>query len=470
MRHLYAWALAVAVMAAPSVHADDDAPKACPQQHCDGWILSPCFMGDGAPLSSPVTSYEAQDAKLSMVLEQLRDLMNLPMVVDEEAIQERGIDLEQPVTVEAQNVPLSVILAQVLYPCGLSWEVKDDEVHILPQPHEEQPALHIGKQPIQYNPERLVAAARSWEALAATPGLSKAERTRLLTQACEAYNHALVQCPECEAAQQGLLALIAQLKDDECETPACDMPCDYGCEDCCEQPATDGKQEPTCYPEEDKCSADATEQNPGCAKAACCCGGKCGGSCPFEPFCSCCRGCVGCCIGSMIGCAVDHPLLGAWIGRCVSSVTPIEQAPPARTRSVEACPMAAPPMAWMPPPMPMAPPPPPPGVCFMPAPTPCPVLPPEGNTAWTLSQSTDGMHIAGPGVDGRCDSVSFGPDGCVMLNGHVRVRCHKDGNHTEIHADRLWVRLVDMSVQINPQEPPPNPYIDPAAWWGAPSR
>ena len=61
-------------------------------------------------------------------------------------------------------------------------------------------------------------------------------------------------------------------------------------------------------------------------------------------------------------------------------------------------------------------------------------------------------------MEGKCDNVSFGPDGCVSLEGHVHLRYQKDGHKAEVKADQVWVRLADMSIQINAQGPMPCVY------------
>ena len=40
-------------------------------------------------------------------------------------------------------------------------------------------------------------------------------------------------------------------------------------------------------------------------------------------------------------------------------------------------------------------------------------------------------------------------DGCVVLEGHVHLKCHTDGHHAEVAADHVCVRLADMAIQVS---------------------
>jgi hypothetical protein len=494
MRQWQWWTLAGALtVLVPAVRAGEDAPQTCPAAHCGGWILSPCFLGDGTPLSAPIASFEVHDTPLRQVLNLLVQKSEVPLIVDVEAIQARGIDLDQPVTITVQNVPLNMLLAQLLVPCGLSWEFKDDAVHVVPQSEEANgpaPAPRIGRKTIKPSTEALLSAGRLLEQVAQETKQDK-DRERLRKQARKCYERALQQDPNCQEAFEGLLRFLpspstseegcgartkgsAPRVSDRCRTFGT-FTFGTDSEDSA-PPACQAKQEPACYPDVAKRSEDSVPEECACEGIICAGGSLVKMPSPLEQCCSsCCSGCVGCCIGSMLGCVVDHPLLGAWLGRCVSALTPRMfpassdyGPPPMPAPPAQPCPMCPSPIGYAPPPMP---PPmlPPPCMAAIPAPPACaPPMPPmDADPAWTLSKGPHGLCFSGPGVEGRCDTVSFGPDGCILLQGHVHLKCHKDGHHAEVTADRAWVRLADMSVQIMPQGAlPMPPYPAPCYWPG----
>lgn len=69
---------------------------------------------------------------------------------------------------------------------------------------------------------------------------------------------------------------------------------------------------------------------------------------------------------------------------------------------------------------------------------------------WTFKHGTDGIVVSGPCVEGVCDSVCCkGPDGWVVLQGHVRLKCVKHGQKTEVSADCVSVNLADGHIQLN---------------------
>lgn len=88
-----------------------------------------------------------------------------------------------------------------------------------------------------------------------------------------------------------------------------------------------------------------------------------------------------------------------------------------------------------------------------------------------MSKGTDGICIKGPTVEGTCDRITMGgPEGCVVLEGHVHLKCKQDGQNAEVKADRVCVHLGDMSVQVGGCCPMPS--ASPAdlmkVWFAAP--
>lgn len=375
------WMLAgVLVLVGGSARAQDCTAKPC-RDHC---VAAPCTSNVESRLQTLV-HFEVKDTSLRMALEDLHEMTGLDIVVDQAAVNENGIDLDQPITLNVDGVPMKSVLTALLHSCHLSWLVQDGGIRV------------------------------TTETVARVMPDGPTDTAVVPTGAVEC-----VPCPKTV-----------------CGGKCCcdkDTPCAAGCtpDNCC------------CKQGKDCGSAGCAKGCPahGCDKAGC-----------VKPW-----ACVGAHLGAMVGAGVDQPHTGAMIGSCVGAFIgrmmgcgPCKQtafAEPFQFLCGAPC-VCCPPM----PPCVCCPPAPPccvPCACTVPAPMAC--------GSWTLSTCQEGIHIAGPGVEGGCDRVSFGgPDGCVTLEGHVHLKCHKDGRHAEVSADRVCVRLADMSVQVNGNCPAPMP-------------
>jgi hypothetical protein len=82
--------------------------------------------------------------------------------------------------------------------------------------------------------------------------------------------------------------------------------------------------------------------------------------------------------------------------------------------------------------------------------------------AWDLEKAETGIHISGASLDGTCECVKVSENGAFMLlEGHVRLKCHDDGQQAKLTADYVSVNLADGSFQLTWPRPQPVavPYI-----------
>jgi hypothetical protein len=416
--HLAALAGVLALADGSAVRAGE--PKGgCCTSACDDCITS--------QLKAPVT-ITFSNTPLRQVLRDLCEMVSVPVFVDPDALGQAGIDLDQPVSLKVEDVSFKSVLTLVLHKCKLGWLVKDDCVYITSEAAAAPPQRFISC-PVFVSPMVTWGPATGTEAVKTAPC---APVVRCGGKCC---------CPEGTSCAAGC-------------TP----------DNCCCKSAKAGK---CCCPKDTPCAAGCTPDN-------CCCSENHATKqhdevCISRPV----AACLGAGAGSLLGCVVDHPCMGAVVGLCVGAwsgcaaesdcwtermVPPPGAFGPPCVRC-PAMPVPPPPCVCCPPPMPM----PPPCVCCPPMP-PLPGLPcaygvpapPPCAPAWTLKTGPDGICICAPGVKGSCDRVSFGgPDGCVVLEGHVRLTSDRNGQHAEVSADRICVHLGDMAILIKSGPPVP---------------
>jgi hypothetical protein len=371
---------------------------------CDGCIWSPCAAMDRMKMTVTI---DFHDTPLRQVLEDLHTMVGLPIVFDQ------PIDLDQPVTVKLEDVSLKSALTVLLHHCHLSWQVADGCVMV--------------KQDSVCEP---VVKCSGSVGCATCPKVS---------EKCGAGKCC---CPEGTTCAAGCTPDNCCCKSVKHNSKCCceeGTSCATGCTPdncCCKTAKKVGK---CCCSGDTPCAAGCTPDNCCCKGGGACGGGCCAKDCPAKwreqaGACKPWAACVGGCVGAMMGHAVEHSGVGAMVGSCVAGRC---------WKNDGAASTEAQPNPWY---LPMMLPPPPP--CCVPCAHAVPV-PPAG-CAWTLSKGENGLHISGPGIEGNCDNVHFGgPDGCVTLEGHVQLKCHKDGHHAEVSADHVCVRLADMAIQVN---------------------
>jgi len=74
-----------------------------------------------------------------------------------------------------------------------------------------------------------------------------------------------------------------------------------------------------------------------------------------------------------------------------------------------------------------------------------------GGSAVKLRVYHDQVKLVTPHLTASADSISRTEQAdCVVLEGHVKIRCAKDGESAEVSADRAIVGLDDGHVEIKP--------------------
>jgi hypothetical protein len=142
---------------------------------------------------------------------------------------------------------------------------------------------------------------------------------------------------------------------------------------------------------------------------------------------------------------------------------------------VATVPMPAPlPLPCMPP-MPGVPP--APGIIgmVMPGMIPCAAAPAPACCAmkpagpWKISHAAEGVCVSGPNLEARCDCVIYSGCGdCVVLQGHVQLKYHKDSDKAEIHAERISLNIHDGSIHLNVPKAGTEPVTEAFQFWSCP--
>jgi hypothetical protein len=82
--------------------------------------------------------------------------------------------------------------------------------------------------------------------------------------------------------------------------------------------------------------------------------------------------------------------------------------------------------------------------------------------SWDLEKAETGIHITSLSLEGTCERVTVSEQGeSMLLEGHVRLKCHDDGQQAKLSADHVRISLADGSLQLTWPSPQPVtvPYI-----------
>lgn len=74
----------------------------------------------------PETGWSFMETPLRDVVAQIKDGMGLPVVIDMQALEDAGIDLETPVTLDTSAVTVRSALRRILDPLDLTWMIRDE--------------------------------------------------------------------------------------------------------------------------------------------------------------------------------------------------------------------------------------------------------------------------------------------------------------------------------------------------------
>jgi len=78
----------------------------------------------------PETGWSFMETPLRDVVAQIKDGMGLPVVIDMQALEDAGIDLETPVTLDTSAVTVRSALRRILDPLDLTWMIRDEALLI----------------------------------------------------------------------------------------------------------------------------------------------------------------------------------------------------------------------------------------------------------------------------------------------------------------------------------------------------
>lgn len=100
-----------------------------------------------AALDEPVT-VETMDASFSEVIRLIGESMQIPIVIDSIALEDFGIDLGTPITVDVKDIPLRFALPRILNELELTYTLRD-EVLLVTTPEVDESQLLIGFYPVR---------------------------------------------------------------------------------------------------------------------------------------------------------------------------------------------------------------------------------------------------------------------------------------------------------------------------------
>jgi beta-lactamase regulating signal transducer with metallopeptidase domain len=80
-------------------------------------------------LNKPI-SIRCKERPLHEALDRLRDVTGISIIVDRAALEEEGIDLEHPVSLNLKNVPVRTVLHLLLRSVHLTWVIQDEVVQV----------------------------------------------------------------------------------------------------------------------------------------------------------------------------------------------------------------------------------------------------------------------------------------------------------------------------------------------------
>jgi lipopolysaccharide export system protein LptA len=75
----------------------------------------------------------------------------------------------------------------------------------------------------------------------------------------------------------------------------------------------------------------------------------------------------------------------------------------------------------------------------------------SGGTACTLCVGNKQVHLHGPAFKASADSITrVGQEERFILEGHVSLKCDRDGQHADVTAERVVVNLAEGSFEVKP--------------------
>ena len=98
---------------------------------------------------------EFTETPFADVCKAIQDRSGMQVLIDEPALNEEGISLDEPITMVANDVPLHVSLSWILRPLGLDWRVEHGLLHITTRIGNEDPEVLTSK---TYNVRKLLQA------------------------------------------------------------------------------------------------------------------------------------------------------------------------------------------------------------------------------------------------------------------------------------------------------------------------
>jgi hypothetical protein len=87
-----------------------------------------CLESKTAAALRKVVSIDFDEQPLSEVLEEFREMTGVNIVEDKPAVEDDGVNMDQPVTMKLKDVPAGVALKRVLHNCRLVFKIEDDIV------------------------------------------------------------------------------------------------------------------------------------------------------------------------------------------------------------------------------------------------------------------------------------------------------------------------------------------------------